>query len=58
MKTLLLSLAITATLAACATPAIQSPGLPPTGFAGPSIDGDAFVSFDGARGASVLGGLP
>ena len=36
-------------LAACATPAIQSPAQRPVGFIGPHIDGNAFVSFDGAR---------
>lgn len=36
-------------LAACATPAIQSPGMLPPGFTGPRIEKDAFISFDGAR---------
>ena len=38
-----------AALGGCAPMALQSPLTPETGFAGPSFDGDWFVSFDGAR---------
>ncbi len=36
-------------LAACATPHVQSPLVPPADFAGPRIEPDAFVVDDGAR---------
>ena len=36
-------------LGACATPAVQGPLDHPLGFAGPRLEQDAFVSFDGAR---------
>jgi alpha-beta hydrolase superfamily lysophospholipase len=36
------------TLCACA-PLVQQAGRPGAGFAGPRLDGDSFISFDGAR---------
>ena len=36
-------------LAACATPAIQPPMIPPPGFAGPALEAQALVMDDGAR---------
>ncbi len=36
-------------LAACATPVAQRPLIPPPSFAGPRLEGDRFVSFDGAQ---------
>ena len=36
-------------LAACTPMLIQAPGSPPVGFAGPHLERDALVSFDGAR---------
>jgi acylglycerol lipase len=45
----LLSAAAATALGACAPMALQSPLTPDAGFAGPSFDGDWFVSFDGAR---------
>jgi alpha-beta hydrolase superfamily lysophospholipase len=39
---------MTLALAGCA-PTLQQAGKPEAGFAGPRLDGDAFVSFDGAR---------
>ena len=47
MKLLAALLAVCA-LAACA-PVVQRPLIPPPTFAGPRIEGDRFVSFDGAR---------
>lgn len=38
-----------ATLSACAAPTVQSPPAPPSGFAGPRMEADAFVVRDGAR---------
>lgn len=48
IRRLFLSLALL-TLAACATPVMQSPGPLPEGFQGPHLEEGAFVSFDGAR---------
>ena len=47
MKPLAFLLAVLA-LAACA-PIVQKPQIPPPAFAGPRLEGDRFVSFDGAR---------
>lgn len=48
IRRLLVSLAFMA-LAGCATPSIQSALTPVSGFSGPHLEDDAFVSFDGAR---------
>ncbi|MFN3669809.1 MAG: alpha/beta fold hydrolase [Brevundimonas sp.] len=40
---------MTLALAACATPAVQPPMIPPPGFAGPSLQSGALVMDDGAR---------
>lgn len=48
IRALCLSLILLA-LAACATPQVQAPLVPPAGFAGPSIQADAFVVDDGGR---------
>jgi acylglycerol lipase len=49
MKRRAFLLAGLATLSGCGTPAVQRPRTRPVGFKGPSIEQDAFVSFDGAR---------
>ena len=36
-------------LGACTPLMVQQAGAPPTGFLGPRLEADAFVSFDGAR---------
>jgi alpha-beta hydrolase superfamily lysophospholipase len=48
MRRLLVVLAALA-LSACTPLMVQRAGTPPTAFAGPHLEGDAFVSFDGAR---------
>ena len=45
---LIVCLVVTGLLAACA-PTLQRAGRPEAGFAGPRLEADAFVSFDGAR---------
>tara|TARA_R110002167_G_scaffold3743_20_gene18217 strand:- start:1449 stop:2462 length:1014 start_codon:yes stop_codon:yes gene_type:complete len=45
----LAALVLCLTLAACATPYVQPPLVPPPGFTGPRIATDAFVVQDGAR---------
>lgn len=45
----LLSAVAVSALGACAPMALQTPLTPAAGFAGPSFDGEWFVSFDGAR---------
>jgi acylglycerol lipase len=47
-RAFLASAAAVSTLGACA-PIIQAAGRPDTGFMGPRLDEDSFVSFDGAR---------
>lgn len=44
-----LVLALALTMAACATPLIQTPLTPPPGFAGPMVEARALVMDDGAR---------
>jgi alpha-beta hydrolase superfamily lysophospholipase len=44
-----LALALAALLAACAQMQVQKPQVPTPGFAGPHLETDRFVSFDGAR---------
>ncbi len=48
IRRLVTALAVLA-LCACATPTFQTPFTPPVGFAGPHLEDNAFVSFDGAR---------
>ncbi len=48
MKRLVLALLLL-TLSACAPMMVQQAGQPPLGFAGPRLEADAVVSFDGAR---------
>ena len=36
-------------LSACTPLLVQQAGAPPAGFSGPRVEGDAFISFDGAR---------
>lgn len=48
IRPLLLVIAIL-TLAACATPRVQTPAIQPLGFQGAHLEKDSFVSFDGAR---------
>jgi acylglycerol lipase len=45
----LLVLALAALLSACAQMTVQQPLAPEPGFAGPRLEADRFVSFDGAR---------
>ena len=49
MTRLLAVLFAALTLAACSPMLVQAPGAPPIGFAGPHLERDAVVSFDGAR---------
>ncbi len=44
-----IAVALTLTLAACATPAVQPPLTPPSDFSGPSVEAQALVMDDGAR---------
>ena len=44
-----LTLILSLTLAACATPAVQPPLSPPPGFAGPALEPGAVIMDDGAR---------
>ena len=48
IRKLLISLAALA-LAGCAGITFQQPMIPPSGFTGPHLESDTFVSFDGAR---------